>query len=142
MKDRPDASRGYYWAIIGAFYDVHNTLGTGFLEKVYENALAYLLRVRGLTVVQQAPIHVYFQDVLVGEYYADLLVADKVIVELKTPERIYPEHLAQLSNYLKATHIEIGMLLNFGRQSSFKRVILTDDRKSLPNNVSNSDVAV
>ncbi len=116
-------------AIIGAFYDVHNVLGSGFLEKVYENAMAHLLRSRGLFVVQQAPITVHFQGAIVGEYYADLLVADKVIVELKTAERIQPEHLAQLSNYLKATQIEVGLLLNFGRQSSFKRVILTNDRK-------------
>ena len=117
-------------AIIGAFYDVHNTLGTGFLEKVYENALAYLLHLRGFQVIQQAPIKVHFHGVIVGEYYADLLVADKVIVELKTAERIHPEHLAQLSNYLKATSIEVGLLLNFGRQTSFKRVILTNDRKT------------
>ncbi len=115
--------------IIGAFYDVHNTLGIGFLEKVYENALAHLLRVRGFDVIQQAPVKVYFQGMLVGEYYADLLIAGKVIVELKTAECIHPEHLAQLSNYLRATDIEVGMLLNFGRQTSFKRVILTNDRK-------------
>ena len=116
-------------AIIGAFYDVHNALGAGFLEKVYENALAHLLRSRELGLVQQAPIAVYFQGVVVGDYYADMLVADKVIVELKTAERIHPEHLAQLSNYLKATRIEVGLLLNFSRQASFKRVILTNDRK-------------
>lgn len=116
-------------AIIGAFYDVHNTLGVGFLEKVYENALAHLLRSRGLTVAQQKPITVYFQGVIVGEYYADLLVEDKVIVELKTAERIHPEHLTQLSNYLKASRIEVGLLLNFGRYTTFKRVILTNDRK-------------
>ena len=117
-------------AIIGAFYDVHNTLGSGFLEKVYENALVFLLQSRGLHVIQQAPITVRFHGVIVGEYYSDLLVADKVIVELKTAERIHPEHLAQLSNYLKATTIEVGLLLNFGRQTSFKRVILTNDRKT------------
>jgi GxxExxY protein len=120
-------------AIIGAFYDVHNTLGVGFLEKVYENSLVHLLRLRGLNVVQQSPIMVYFQGVVVGEYFADLLVAEKVIVELKTAERIHPEHLAQLSNYLKATQIEVGILLNFGRQTTFKRVILTNDRKPPPN---------
>ncbi len=120
-------------AIIGAFYDVHNTLGVGFLEKVYENSLVHLLRLRGLNVVQQSPIMVYFQGVVVGEYFADLLVAEKVIVELKTAERIHPEHLAQLSNYLKATQIEVGVLLNFGRQTTFKRVILTNDRKPPPN---------
>ena len=70
---------------------------------------------------------------MVGEYFADLLVAEKVIVELKTAERIHPEHLAQLSNYLKATQIEVGILLNFGRQTTFKRVILTNDRKPPPN---------
>ena len=115
------------------FYDVHNTLGVGFLEKVYENSLVHLLRLRGLNVVQQSPIMVYFQGVVVGEYFADLLVAEKVIVELKTAERIHPEHLAQLSNYLKATQIEVGILLNFGRQTTFKRVILTNDRKPPPN---------
>jgi GxxExxY protein len=116
-------------AIIGSFYEVHNTLGVGFLEKVYENALTYLLRQRGLTVIQQAPIAVYFQQVVVGNYVADLLVDEKVIVELKTADQIHPEHLAQLSNYLKATQIEVGLLLNFGRRTSFKRVILTNDRK-------------
>lgn len=115
--------------IIRAFYDVYNTLGYGFLEKVYENSLAHLLRQRGLIVQQQAPISVQFYGVIVGEYFADLLVEDKVIAELKTVERLHQEHTAQLYNYLKATHLEVGLLLNFGRQADYKRVIFTNDRK-------------
>ena len=115
--------------IIKAFYDVYNNLGFGFLERVYENSLTLILRERGLQVRQQAPIAVYFHGVPVGEYYADLLVNDLVIVELKAAEALRPEHLAQLRNYLRATDIEVGLLLNFGQKASFKRVFLTNDRK-------------
>ncbi len=100
--------------IIRAFYRVYNTLGYGFLEKVYGNSLAIELRQEGLSVIQQAPINVYYNGQLVGEYYADLLVEDKVIVELKTVEALADEHYAQLLNYLKATEIQVGLLLNFG----------------------------
>ena len=99
--------------IIKAFYKVYNTLGHGFLEKVYENALAIELRQQGLSVVQQAPIKVHYNGRLVGEYYADLLVEDKVIVELEAIEVLTDEHHAQLLNYLKATQVEVGLLLNF-----------------------------
>ncbi len=118
--------------IIGAFYEVYNTLGYGFLEKVYENALVHLLRQQGLLVRQQTPISVVFRGVVVGEYYADLLVEDKVIVELKTTERFHPEHTAQLMHYLKATHLGVGLLLNFGRQAMYKRLISTNDQKPRP----------
>ena len=100
--------------IIRAFYKVYNTLGYGFLEKVYGNSLAVELKQQGLSVIQQAPIKVYYSGQLVGEYYADLLVEDKVIVELKTVEALADEHYAQLLNYLKATEIQVGLLLNFG----------------------------
>ncbi len=100
--------------IIGAFYKVYNTLGYGFLEKVYENALAIELKQHGLSVVQQVPIKVYYNGQSVGKYYTDLLVEDKVIVELKTVETLTDEHYAQLLNYLKATKIEVGLILNFG----------------------------
>jgi len=100
--------------IIRAFYKVYNTLGYGFLEKVYGNSLAIELRQQGLSVIQQAPIKVYYNGQLVGEYYADLLVEDRVIVELKTVETLADEHYAQLLNYLKATKIQVGLLLNFG----------------------------
>lgn len=115
--------------IIGAFYDVYNALGYGFLEKVYENALKRKIEKMGLSVVQQAPITVYFEGECVGEYFADLLVADCVILELKTVEKLKPIHKAQLINYLKATEIEVGLLLNFGPTPEFERQILTNDRK-------------
>jgi GxxExxY protein len=124
--------------IIGAFYDVYNTLGFGFLERVYENSLAYLLVQRGLRVHQQAPLSVFFHGVCVGEYFADLVVEDKVIVELKTVERLIPEHTAQLHNYLKASSLEVGLLLNFGRQATYKRLILTNERKALPIGIAHS----
>jgi len=100
--------------IIRAFYDVYNQLGYGFLEKVYENALAHELRKRGLKVTKQIRIDVKYDNVVVGQYVADLLVADQVIVEVKAVKRLLKEHKAQLMNYLKATRKEIGLILNFG----------------------------
>src|SRR6266849_2979982 len=100
--------------ILRAFYRVYNYLGHGFLEKVYENALTIELKKRGLDAKQQQHIDVYFEGYLVGEYYADIFVDELVILELKTADGIAPEHEAQLINYLKATEIELGFLLNFG----------------------------
>lgn len=117
--------------ILKAFYDVYNKLGFGFLERVYENSLALLLRERNFLVRQQAPVSVYFHGVAVGDYFADMLVNDVVIVELKAAEVLRQEHLAQLRNYLRATDIEVGLLLNFGPKPTFKRVFLTNDRKDL-----------
>ena len=115
--------------ILKSFFDVYNKLGFGFLERVYENSLALLLRERGFLVQQQSPIIVYFQGVAVGDYFADLLVNNLVIVELKAAEALRQEHLAQLRNYLRATDMEVGLLLNFGQKPTFKRVFLTNDRK-------------
>ncbi len=115
--------------VIKAFYKVYNTLGYGFLEKVYENAMVHELVRQGSTVRQQHPIAVYYDGKVVGQYYADLLVDGKVIVELKSVEELHSSHIAQLMNYLKATEIEVGLLLNFGPKPSFKRKILTNDRK-------------
>ncbi|HVM71596.1 MAG TPA: GxxExxY protein [Anaerolineales bacterium] len=115
--------------IINAFYKVYNTLGYGFLEKVYENALAQELSTRGHEVKQQVPIQVLYERKVVGEYYADLLVDDKVILELKTAESIAKEHEAQLLNYLKAVRIEVGLLLNFGKEPQFKRKIFTNQKE-------------
>jgi len=109
--------------IINAFYEVYNTLGYGFLEKVYENALAHELRKRGFKVVQQAPIHVHYDGVIVGEYYADLVVNDAVILELKSVEAILDDHKAQLLNYLKATDIDVGLALNFGPRPQISRKV-------------------
>ena len=112
--------------IIEAFYEVYNELGYGFLEKVYENALILELRRRGLQVVQQERIEVYYKDHLVGEYFADIIVEGKVIVELKAMEALREEHECQLLNYLKATEIEVGLLLNFGEKPTFKRKIFSN----------------
>ena len=117
--------------IIQAFYTVYNALGYGFLEKVYENALAVELREMGLTVVQQAEIKVYYAGVLVGKYYADLLVADAVIVEIKAVKEFLKAHEAQLLNYLKATPYEVGLLLNFGPKPGIKRKVYDNERKGL-----------
>ena len=115
--------------IIGAFYQVYNALGYGFLEKVYENALAIELQERGLKVEQQKPIHVYYNNHVVGDYYADLIVNDLIIVELKAGRTLAKEHKAQILNYLKATHYEVGLLLNFGPQPQHKRFAYNNENK-------------
>jgi GxxExxY protein len=116
-------------AILKVYYEVYNELGYGFLEKVYQNAMYFELKSLGYKVDPQKQIKVYFKKQLVGEYYSDLLVEDKVIVELKATELIMNVHIAQIMNYLKATPIEVGMLLNFGEEPEFKRLIYTNDRK-------------
>lgn len=100
--------------IIGSAFDVANSLGCGFLEKVYENALALDLREKGFCVKQQYPIEVYYKEHVVGEYIADLLVNDEIIIELKATKEIADIHKAQVINYLRATGIKVGLLLNFG----------------------------
>ena len=114
--------------IIACFYHVYNQLGYGFLEKVYENAMSYELRKRGLAVVQQAPISVWYDGQRVGEYYADMLVEDKVLLELKSTNYLADEHMAQLLNYLKATGREIGLLLNFGPKPEIRRKVFQTAR--------------
>lgn len=100
--------------IIGAAITVSNTLGVGFLEKVYENALAHELRKTGLTARQQCPIQARYDGVIVGDYVADILVADSAVVELKAAKTIDKIHEAQLLNYLRASGIKVGLILNFG----------------------------
>lgn len=117
--------------IIAAFYRVYRTLGYGFLEKVYENALGIELRKRGMNVEQQKRVEVHYDGIRVGEYYADLLVEGVVALELKAADTIAPVHEAQLINYLKATSIELGFLFNFGPKAQFVRRILTNDRKEM-----------
>jgi len=116
--------------IIKAFYAVYHVLGYGFLENVYENALAIELRKMGLQVVQQAKIAVYYAGEVVGEYLTDLLVAGVVIVEIKAVRILAEEHEAQLLNYLRATPYEVGLLLNFGPKPSFKRRVYDNTRKA------------
>ena len=115
--------------IIAAFFAVYNTLGYGFLEKVYENALVLELQRKGLAAQKQIPIKVKYAGQIIGEYFADLLVEDKVIVELKAADKIIPIHEAQLLNYLKATDMEVGLLLNFGPKADFKRKVFSNARK-------------
>ncbi|HQV53149.1 MAG: GxxExxY protein [Flavobacteriales bacterium] len=112
--------------IIKAFYAVYNRLGYGFLEKVYENAMLLELKEMGLSVERQRPITVLYHDQEVGQYYADLIVDNKVILELKAADGLRDEHVHQLINYLKATRIEVGILFNFGTKPQFKRKIFTN----------------
>jgi GxxExxY protein len=115
--------------IIAAFYTVYNSLGYGFLEKVYENALALEIRKAGHEVEQQYLIKVNYGGRVVGEYYADLVVDDSVIIEIKAVRQLLKEHEAQLSNYLKATPYEVGLLLNFGPKPEIRRKAYSNERK-------------
>jgi GxxExxY protein len=116
--------------IICAFYNVYNTLGHGFLEKVYENALAIELRKQDLEVSQQERVQVVYDGVSVGDYLADIVVDGRVILELKSTDGMKNEHFAQLRNYLTATDKEVGLLLNFGVNPDFKRIVLSNERKA------------
>ena len=107
--------------IIKCALEVHNVLSYGFLEKVYENALIAELRRSGLKAISQMPINVFYKGENVGEYAADIVVEDKVIIELKAIEKIMDIHELQLKNYLKATGIEVGLLINFGKSLEVKR---------------------
>jgi GxxExxY protein len=124
--------------IIGEAYFVYNILGYGFLEKVYENALYRRLKNLGLEVKQQYPINVYFEGELVGEYFADLIVEDKVIVELKAVQELIKIHETQLVNYLKATDIEVGLLINFGSKLEFRRRVLTQEYRNHNNHINSA----
>ena len=115
--------------IICSFYNVYNVLGYGFLEKVYENALALELQKSDIQVGQQEGVKVFYRGEQVGDYYADMVVNGLVILELKSADTLKSEHFAQLTNYLKATDKEVGLLLNFGKKPEFKRILLTNDKK-------------
>lgn len=116
--------------IIKAFYNVYNKLGYGFLEKVYEHALMIELPKLGLICKNQFPIKVYYDNKCIGEYFADIMVNNVVIIELKAAESLCEEHECQLINYLKATDIEVGLLLNFGKIPQLKRKVLTNEFKN------------
>lgn len=113
------------YKLIGLAMQVHRDLGNGFLEKVYENALMLLLHKEGIHAEQQAPIKVRFDSEVVGDYYADILVEDKIILEIKAVEKIINSHRAQALHYLKATGLRLSMILNFGTESfEFERLVL------------------
>lgn len=109
--------------VIGAFYEVYNELGAGFLENVYENALALALEESGLHVTRQVPLAVHFRGTVVGEYRADLVVEDRLVIEIKAVGQLSPAHEAQLLNYLKASRREVGLVLNFGSRPQFRRMV-------------------
>jgi len=119
------------YLINGAIFEVSRILGPGFLEKVYENALLMELKARGIKAAAQYPIKVRYKDQIVGEYFADLLVEDQVIIELKTVDKIEKIHEAQLLNYLKATGIKVGLLVNFkSTKAEIKRLVLNLPEKN------------
>ncbi len=107
--------------IIRCFYTVYNQLGFGFLEKVYEKSLLIELRKEGFSATRQTQLKVFYNQIEVGDYFADIVVENEVIIEVKTVEGLIEIHEAQLINYLKATNIEVGLLLNFGKTPQFKR---------------------
>ncbi|HHV16660.1 MAG TPA: GxxExxY protein [Gelria sp.] len=109
--------------IIGSAYNIFRELGAGFLEKVYENALVLELKEQGLEIKQQHPLKVYYKGQVIGEYYADLVVEDKVLVELKAVNELVSAHEVQLVNYLKATSMKVGLLINFGNKLKVMRKV-------------------
>jgi len=117
--------------ILITYYDVYNELGYGFLEKVYQNSMFIELKSRGFIVESQKQIKVHYKGKEVGEYYADLIINNLVILELKATEVIVKEFEFQLINYLRATNIEVGLLLNFGVKPEFRRKVFDNSRKNL-----------
>ena len=117
--------------IINCFYTVYNSLGFGFLEKVYENAMMIELNKQGLVAEKQKPVKVIYSESVVGVYFADIIVEDTIIIELKASEYLIEEHELQLINYLRATNMEIGLLLSFGKNPDFRRKIVSNDRKQI-----------
>ena len=116
-------------AILSAFYEVYNELGAGFLESVYEAAMAIVLGTMRIDVERQAQVGVRFRDAVIGSFRIDLVVGSRVAVEIKAAKTVDPAHEAQLLNYLRATDLEVGLLLNFGARPEFKRLAYSNDRK-------------
>ena len=117
--------------IIGAFFYVYDRLGFGFLEAVYRRALAHVLRRAGLTVECEKSVDVWFDGVHVGHYRVDMVVENKVVVELKAADRLTASDRKQLLNYLRASNIEVGLLLNFGPKAQFKRLVYSNSNKPM-----------
>lgn len=115
--------------IIGAYYRVYNTLGHGFLESVYRNAMVIELHKEWLAVQTEEKIDVFYEDRLVGNFRADIVEEGKIIIELKAVESLHKKHEVQLVNYLRATNIEVGLRMNFGQEAKFIRRVLSNDRK-------------
>jgi len=130
MKEfEKEVSQNLIEEIIFHFYKIHNDLGYGFLERVYQNALYFALTDGKIKCEAEKPIKVYHNGRVVGDYRADLVVEDCIILELKACEELNPAHEAQLLNYLKATDIEVGYVLNFGKSARFSRKVYSNKRK-------------
>ena len=126
--------RGLTEKVIGIFFEVYNELGYGFLGSVYENAMVIALNEKELSVQQQIPIPVWFRSRKVGDFYADLLIENTILLELKAVRALDEAHKAQLLNYLRGTEIEVGLLLNFGTTPEFKRLAFDNHRKKARRN--------
>lgn len=120
--------------IIGVFYDVYNELGCGFLESTYAEAMVVALRQFGLTAVREVSVPVWFRGIKVGQYFADILVDGAVLIELKATRALDSAHEAQMLHYLRATEIEVGLLLNFGTRPQFRRLLFDNERKKIREN--------
>jgi GxxExxY protein len=120
--------------VLKSFYQVYNELGFGFLERVYQNAMYYELKSQSFNCETEKPIKVYYKNMLVGEYRADIIIDNKVILELKASDVLVYENELQLINYLKATEIEVALLLNFGQKPEFRRKIFTNENKKIAHN--------
>ncbi len=120
--------------IIGVFYDVYNELGHGFLESTYSQALAVALQDSGLRADCEVPVPVWFRGRQIGQYYADIIVEGFVLLELKASRTLEPAHEAQLLHYLRATEVEVGLLLNFGLRPQFRRLLFDNERKKIRGN--------
>jgi GxxExxY protein len=120
--------------VIGIFYDVYNELGHGFLESTYAEALIVALEESSLSAVREAPVPVWFRGKRVGQYYADVIVEGVLLLELKAARALESAHEAQLLHYLRATEIEVGLLLNFGLRPQFRRLLFDNERKKIREN--------
>ena len=115
--------------VLVTFFDVYNELGAGFLESIYQGALVRALSAGQLHVDREVPIDVFFRHEVIGRYYADLVVENRVVVEIKAMRAIIPEHRAQLLHYLRSTAMEVGLLLNFGPRPQFQRLVYSNQLK-------------
>jgi len=127
--------------ILGIFYKVYNELGHGFLESVYARAMAIALQQAGLSIEAESPVPVWFRGIDIGNFRADFVVEKKILLELKAVDHLDRHHEAQLFNYLRATDIEVGLLLNFGPRPDFRRIVLDNDRKKIRVNPCSSVVS-
>jgi GxxExxY protein len=121
------------WAIIGAFFKVFDELGHGYSEKIYQHALAIVLRERGHEAIEERRITVFFHGAMIGEFYADIVVDGRILIEIKAGQAIEPWHEAQILNYLKSAGGGIGLLVNFGHDVKYKRFVMGNPEAGLPN---------